>query len=397
MSRIILTFTFAIVCAIATAQTHISGDSNHPLPDNEEIDTLEGFVDSIDLAESEAERDVPDLMRLKIWEDGLRRKIKELKSNEDQYPKFIRFCLKTYRWAEKTFNSYDTTYVGHTGKHGKVRLLLDNWADAYYFRMPNNVSLTIASNPYSNLGIQANYSILSLSYSHDITSWIHGNKSKHKKAGITLWTERVYLDFYHWSHKGQTVIRSISAPKDDTHHHLYYDGLDFSAYGVTGFYFFNYKKFSFPAGYNLSTYQLKSQGSWLAGMITTIYSDKFDLTKLPEGWPEKIEFEYEKYSMRHQTFTLVGGYSYNWVLGKHWHFNVTAAPAIGLTHARYISDNQHHWNSTVGGRVMSSLTYYNRQFFVAANGMFRCHYMLDDHVGFATGIANIQVSTGVRF
>ncbi|MDE6205419.1 MAG: hypothetical protein K2F66_04800, partial [Duncaniella sp.] len=33
------------------------------------------------------------------------------------YPRFPRFCLNVYNWGDRTFNSYDTTYVVGTGKN----------------------------------------------------------------------------------------------------------------------------------------------------------------------------------------------------------------------------------------------------------------------------------------
>ena len=35
------------------------------------------------------------------------------------YPRFARFCLKVYDWGDRTFNSYDSTYVVSTGKNWK--------------------------------------------------------------------------------------------------------------------------------------------------------------------------------------------------------------------------------------------------------------------------------------
>lgn len=42
------------------------------------------------------------------------------------YPKFLRFAWKTYKWGDRTFNSYDSAYVVGTGKNWKLILSSNN-------------------------------------------------------------------------------------------------------------------------------------------------------------------------------------------------------------------------------------------------------------------------------
>lgn len=314
-----------------------------------------------------------------------------------RYPRFIDFCLRTYRWAERIFNTYDTTYVVGTGKHGKVRMLSDNWTDGYVFRFEDGNPLIMASNLYANIGIQANYSILSASYSIDMNSLFSDRVSKHKKLGFSFTCARLFAEFYYWKNTGGTVIRKFGDDRIGKLGHFKFDGLTFKAFGATALYFFNYKKYSYAAAYNLSNYQRKSAGSWILGLMGTFYKCDFDFTKLPSEVKETADIPISKYDLDYNAATVIGGYSYNWVMNKHFLFNITTLPAVGLTFSFSDSTEGKETLLAMGYRHMMSLTYINRQFFITGNTVFHGNYFLTNSVGYMSGIENFQISTGVRF
>ena len=313
------------------------------------------------------------------------------------YPKFIDWCLRVYRWAEKTFNTYDPEYVSGTGKHGKVRLLSDNWTDLYYFRFKEVSPLIMASNPYCNLGIQANYSILSASYSVDINSALTGIKSKHRKWGFSFTTARLYGEAYYWRNHGSTVIRRFGDENTGRLYHVGFDGINFKAFGAMGFYIFNSKKFSYAAAYNLSNYQLKSAGSWIIGASGTVYDCDFDFTKLPQEVLDVTKLPFNDYRFDYNSINILGGYAYNWVINRHFLFNVTTLPGLGISFC-FANDSDDRKNKlSLAVRHMTSLTYTNRQFFITATSNFYGNFLLTHKVGFMTAIENFQFSTGIRF
>lgn len=313
-----------------------------------------------------------------------------------RYPKFIKFFVNAYLWADKAFNSYDPEWVSGTGKRGKVRILSDNWSDIYDFRFAHT-PLLLTSNLYSNLGVQANYSILSLSYSVDLNSLTTGKKTKHKKFDFTLTTSRFFANYYYWDNDGNTTIHKVGNNFTDEYRDVPFDGMSFRATGVMAFYIFNHMKFSYGASYNLSRYQLKSAGSWIAGLSGTFYKAYFDFTSLPDKVIDTLKFPFSNYSLNYNAVNAIGGYSYNWVWNKHLLFNTTTMPGLGLSFS--FSD------STIGNRTlfsmslreMLSLTYCNRQFFVTGTGTFHGNVLPHRELAFLTGIVNFQVSTGIRF
>lgn len=342
----------------------------------------------------------PDSIRIpqdisRSWKWAIKNRHFDLKDTTIIYPRFVDFCLRTYRWAEKTFNTYDTTYVRGTGKHGKVRLVSDNWMDSYYFKTSKGDGLTMASAPYYNLGIQANYSSISLSYSVDINSAFLHRPSKHKKLGLSLVTARIYGDAYYWRNSGGTTIRRVG--NSLKLEHLAFEGMKFRALGVMGFYIFNYKKFSLAAAYNLSNYQRRSAGSWMAGLCGTFYDTEFDFSRLPQEMLEQTQLPKELYKLHYNSVNMSGGYSFNWVIGRHWLFNTTSLPGIGLSFSFSNSTEGKKTLFSTNVRQMFSLTYVNRQFFMSGTTNFHGNLLLTKRIGFMSGIVNAQLSTGVRF
>ena len=46
-----------------------------------------------------------------------------------EWGKFPRFCIKKYRWGDRFFNSYDSTYVVGTGTKFNVKFKTYSWVD----------------------------------------------------------------------------------------------------------------------------------------------------------------------------------------------------------------------------------------------------------------------------
>lgn len=106
--------------------------------------------------------------------------------------------------------------------------------------------------------------------------------------------------------------------------HLNEEGLRMNVVNASAYYIFNHRKFSYPAALFQNYYQLRSAGSWLAGLSVQAGSIK-TTDALKERNPLAPEV--------HLTFTniaLGGGYGYNFAFGKHsqWLFHLSALPSI---------------------------------------------------------------------
>ena len=96
------------------------------------------------------------------------------------YPRFVKFCYKTYIWGDRTFNSYDSTYVQSTGKNWKLILKSDNWVDSYIGHPVKGVNQVMNSNLVSNIGLSLSFMAVSVGYSVNVSNLIHGGKLSNK-------------------------------------------------------------------------------------------------------------------------------------------------------------------------------------------------------------------------
>ena len=89
-----------------------------------------------------------------------------------RYPKFPNFCRKVYNWGDRTFNSYDTTYVTGTGKNWKVYAKNYNWAQsyAYIFNIYKEEQVMLHSSINSDFGINLSFMAVSVGYTWNVNS-----------------------------------------------------------------------------------------------------------------------------------------------------------------------------------------------------------------------------------
>ena len=96
--------------------------------------------------------------------------------------KFPRFCIKTYRWGDKFFNSYDSTYVVGTGKRFNIKLRTESWTDFYnfYFDEEPRTRMVMMSNPTTSAGFWLTYMAVSVGYDMNIGKYFGGGESRRK-------------------------------------------------------------------------------------------------------------------------------------------------------------------------------------------------------------------------
>ena len=61
------------------------------------------------------------------WKRALRHLQLDINDTTVKYPSFIDFCVNVYRWGDRTFNGYDSTYVVSTNKKWKLMVKNNNW------------------------------------------------------------------------------------------------------------------------------------------------------------------------------------------------------------------------------------------------------------------------------
>lgn len=313
------------------------------------------------------------------------------------YPKFINFCVKVYRWADKAFNSYDPEYVEGTGRRWKVRINSDNWLDSYYINPGKKMSMHMMSDPYYNLGAYLQYMAVSVGYSFDISHLIEKGKPNHNKFEYSFNCARFNLEGHYWENTRGTYIRKFTGFDEGRLIKKFFKGTSLYDFEICGYYFFNNKKFSMGAAYNYSKFQRKSAGSPIIGFGYTNLNISVDLNALPEELYPALTIPADFYRFHYRSYSIISGYTYNWVIHRNLLFNISAFPGVGLS-VTYADNSEGMAKLTaLNLRARASLTYNLKDFFICAVAKMDGNWYLSGRNTFFSSVENAQLSIGWRF
>ena len=196
------------------------------------------------------------------------------------YPRFLDFCLRVYRWGDRTFNSYDSEYVVPTGKNWKVMIKNYNWLDTYAGRLERGqYPLFVHSRMTTDIGAQISFMAVSYAYMVDFDNLISGAPIRHRKYDFSFTCARFSVEVYGSKNEGLTRLRRFG----DVKGRVDFEGLTRDCRGLDVFYIFNHRKYSQAAAYCYSKIQRRSAGSFIAGLLVSEQDITLDFSKLPEN------------------------------------------------------------------------------------------------------------------
>lgn len=316
------------------------------------------------------------------------------------YPRFPKFCLKVYNWGDKTFNSYDPDYVRATGKNWKFLVKCDAWNQSfhYVFDLFNRDNVEVRSKANVDLGLTLQFMAVGLTYTRAMDKSIYGKKNKRNTFEFSFTCSRFSLEALSRKTEGGAYIDRYGSYGEGRWLHMPFEGLETSTTSLTGYYFFNHKRYSQSAAYAYSKYQLRNAGSWLGGLQWAHRRVIMDFSDLPDEMKESNPefpmintFDYHEYA-------LLGGYAYNWVINKHFLFNITVMPCIGYRKSELHSEHRLRReliSTNVLGRT--SLTYNNGMLFVGIVGKFNGGFILNSHYSLFNSTQTGNAIVGIRF
>ena len=314
------------------------------------------------------------------------------------WPKFLKFCVDVYNWGDRTFNSYDPEYVIGTGKRWKVRLVSDNWLDTYAMKLPPGINTTMSSDVYANIGAYIQYMAVSVGSSYDIEKIFKKHEPSHKKYEFGFVCALFNAELYYHENRGGVNIRKFGELGDKELMKEYFPGVSMYTLGFDAYYFFNNKKYSQGAAYNFAKYQLKSQGSFMAGISITNQKLTFDFNQLPDNLKDRLPQEdILKYYFHYNSYAILGGYGYNWVIAPKLLFNATIMPSIGFSH--YYEDSLEGDKYLLSLNIMGkiSLTYNLGNYYFGLFGKMNGHYYRQANMRLFSSIENFSAYVGLRF
>ena len=312
------------------------------------------------------------------------------------YPKFLKFCWKTYKWGDRAFNSYDTSYVQSTGKNWKLILKSDNWIDSYIGRPAKDTYMVMNSNLVSNIGVSLSFMAVSVGYSVAVSNLIHGGKFS-DKVEFSFTCARFAADAYYWENRNEVNVTYTDTNIDDNRHEFRMSGITRKALGLTAYYFFNNRRYAQAAAYCYSKYQKRSAGSWLAGISLQHFDVRFDVDKLSEEARVYITTQADAPRILYNDYCLLVGYAHNWVLGRKWLLNVTLTPYIGYRYNHFHSDDGMASALSLNLRGRIGAVYNHKKFFVGIQGYADHHRYKAGDGRLVNSMIDFTALAGIRF
>lgn len=353
-------------------------------------DTTEGFsIFSLD--------DGGTLDPNRDWWHLLKRGKLDMKDTTVVYPRFLRFCVDVYNWADHAFNSYDTTYVSGTGKRWKARILNDDWVDSYALNLDKKLSMRMLSDIYCNLGAYLQYMAVSIGYTIDVSNIMGNKKANHKKMEFGFNCARFNVDAYYSENTGGTYLRTFGKYKDG---HLFksrFHGLTLYKFGVDAYYFLNNRRYSQGAAYNFSKIQRKSAGSFIAGFSYSNLNASLDFSTLDPKLEPFLTIAPNKYRFHYNNYCLLLGYGFNWVITPKLLFNITAMPTIGIANCYEDSVEGSGNLLSLNIKGKGSLTYNLGNVFFCCIAKIDGNWYRSDRQSFFSSIENFSANVGIRF
>lgn len=315
------------------------------------------------------------------------------------YPKFLRFAWRVYKWGDKTFNSYDTSYVVSTGKNWKLIYKSNIWSDNYRGEPSvENMHVDMRSKLAANMGLQLSFMAVSVGYTLGITNLINGEKVSNK-VDFSFTCARFAAEAYYMENRGTITVRVRGRTDGEKWNATLreFGGFHRKAYGMRAYYFFNNRRYAQAAAYCFSKYQKRSAGSFIAGICLQHRDMGINMEEFPPFVLDQIPPGQEMPHFLYNDYCLMAGYGYNWVLGTKWLVNLTVAPYVGYRHllATQNVDRASAWS--VNMRVRMGAIYNHKKYFVGLQNYGDFHRYKSEKNYFIGSLLDFTALVGIRF
>lgn len=319
-----------------------------------------------------------------------------------EWGKFPRFCVGVYRWGDKFFNTYDSAYVHKTGTKFNVKITADSWLDYYRFVLPNleqkktdDRYVDLISRPSTSVGIHLTYLAVSIGYDLNLSSIFHGVKEARQRYQFGFNCALFGVEAYKEINNVGTKMTRFGSLR---HLDIPFNGMHNDSWGIDLYYFFNNKKYSQAAAFNFSKIQVRSQGSFYAGL--SVYSQSYDfdfsglskdlLDQLPEEWIDN------HFATQTQNYGIRLGYGYNWVFAKNWTLGASISPTIGVKHG-FVNSYEQNTSFSLFNHAKMSLVWNGGRWFAGVIGEADTAVVSDRKSIFMGSDLSLTAAIGYRF
>lgn len=312
-----------------------------------------------------------------------------------EWGKFPRFCVNTYRWGDRFFNSYDSAYVKGTGYKMNVKLRTNSWIDDNRFLIDHDCKVEMRSPSTNTIGFDITYLAVSLGYDFNINKLFGGVDRRKSKFNFDFTCALFTASLYSIKNDVGMNLKRVGDMKGINEK---FYGVRTSSWGIEAVYFFNNKRYSYAAAFSISKLQLRSQGSFFVGFSYNNQDLNFDFAKLPDYLKPQLPEEWHSrvFTVKEQTCGVKGGYAYNWVPAKHYNFGVSEAVIPSVSKGKQSSVNP-GCSFRLYNRLNLSVTWNNRRWFAGIVGKTDVAVVADKKTILANSLFSVEMKVGWRF
>ncbi len=317
----------------------------------------------------------------------------------------------------REFDNTDSTYIEPQHYNYTVMLQNTNTYELYKLSNKQGQSVTFAPDVSYRMGPYVGWRWVFLGYTVDLKNigfWTH-NTSK-KEIDLSLYSSMLGVDLF-WRETGNDYhIQKVEVGDDidmSPMRGIDFDGFKSSIKGFNLYYIFNHRRFSYPAAYSQSTVQRRSTGSALAGIGFTRHTLDVDWTdlenviqdKMGAAWDEKFNQSIKQSTVSYSSFSLSGGYSYNWVFAHNFLFNASLSAALTYNHTSSNGENEEKTshqlfnfsNFNIDGIGRFALVWNNTRWYAGASCIIHSYNYQQSQFSTNNSFGSLNIYFGVNF
>ncbi|MFN8259162.1 MAG: DUF4421 domain-containing protein [Bacteroidales bacterium] len=177
-------------------------------------------------------------------------------------------------------------------------------------------------------------------------------------------------------------------------------GMETYGLGLSGYYFFNHKTFSYKAAFPRTMFQKKSSGSFVVGGFASRGVADMPDGVIPPQLPDSLNDDFDIRGFSNSMVGLTFGYTYTWVFAKNFFVNVSLVPGVGYVwpEVQKSLDNV-VYDPSVSLQLTTRLAlgYEGRHFYAGFNIVAIADNFAYENIDVSSASGNLRLFIGKRF
>jgi len=270
--------------------------------------------------------------------------------------------------------------------------------------LATNKKLKLQPNGQTNLGFGFNYKWIRLGAAFGLPFLNKDDEkygeTKRTDLQLNIFMRSLGIDTYFQKYRG-FYLNNINDHIDSTY--AFYPNLsdmETFALGLSAYYFFNSKKFSYKAAYTRNQIQKKSAGAFILGGFFNLYNAHSPNGFVPTELPDSIR---DNYTLRRFETNIIGisiGYTYTLVFLKRLYINASFVPGIGLRFSEITRTDERDILAPVmtsSATLRFSLGYEGKHLYAGIKSITSINSYNYNTIEISSAIGNLQFYVGKRF